>query len=714
MTIDQSLIRTGFDLELLLSERYIKYFLLTSFDTGSLVWFSDDVDEVTGAVTHIIIHPPSELERNRLYDPRDDFLPHPFQDLVPVVFTDIPSACNVELLPDGQGADVRVTMIISIIAPPFGTGNPPVVFIEQDMTMDAKFFINVDPTTANASLRLEVVDINGPFVDKAKTLKTIKDMVDRDLPLPLAAAGAVGFITSQKFFAEDPDDPPTCLALYVNLNLKNGPEPDAFFGPRGDLGLSKNFLPKGHDLAFGFAGDLYEKLGSDIFQRMAKPKEGGGFFYPLDPDNPDTGHVKSVAVLSKSQDFHGPSSPADQNALVIRVKGEYAIEDFFDPDFTMRITMFPFIDDKGVLTFNPTFDLNIPSIGWLVVGTALLGFLSVGLAIPTTLAALAAKAIVEDLGEDKAVPIIKAQLDDASFFDSFPNKLEVEPRRWDPLYFTSHQIVSLVKEVLINEDGMAFAAFDLRVGKEAKPVEDAIIRSEVRDPLGDVSGLLYRIKDWSDEFEAELDLVYPATDRMDFEEILPPDGGVEATRVHVTVEQAVDRIKAKRILEKILYTPYHIDERDHQIYQILTLSAIEVPEIQERARRLLRRELEQAHGAEFDQQAHDQLLAELGREPTADEIEARHNEILKAAVDAGADKRYRRERERFLKFDLEPFEYADLQQKKILVLEHVILEIIKMRDSVGGTVYYRDAPDRDKGDNLLSLPRYKSETIVRP
>jgi len=166
-------------------------------------------------------------------------------------------------------------------------------------------------------------------------------------------------------------------------------------------------------------------------------------------------------------------------------------------------------------------------------------------------------------------------------------------------------------------------------------------------------------------------------------------------------------------LEKISYRPYKVDEEAHQIYQILALSDIEVPEIKELATGLLRSELEQAHGQEFRQQAHDELVAELGREPTAEEVEARHDEILNDAVEKGAEKRFRKERERFLKFDLEPFEFADLQSKKLLVLEFEGLQIIHMRKSAGGAVYYRDRPDPDKGDNLLKLPHYKSEPIVR-
>jgi hypothetical protein len=718
--IDQSRITSGFDLELLLSERYIKYFLLASFETGSMPWYMQDIDPDTGDITHIMIHPPVELQENRLYEPRIDFVAHPFLDQVPVVFTNLATACEVELLPDDQEADVRVTLIISIIAPPFLPGGDPVILTEQDMTMDAKFFLLADAAPnggqRNVRFKLEVVDIDGPFLDKEKTLKRVKEEVDREIPLAIVGdGGAVQQISSQKFLAADDNDPPTCLALYVNLNLKNGPEPDAFFGARGDLTAAQNFLPRNHDLAFGFSNHLYPKLGSDIFQRMARPKEGGGFFYPLDPNDPGKGHINSVSVLPQGhpeRDHTGRSVTVFDNILNIEVRGEYST-DLFDPDFTMTISLIPSIDDQGVLTFATDFDLNIPLFGWLLVGTALLSFLSLNLAIPASLAVLAAKALVEKLGEDEAVPIIEGKLEDASFADAFPNKLLIEERRWDPGYFTDHQVVSLVKEVPINDQGLAFAAFDLRVGKEPKLLEDSIIRSEVREANGDASGLLYRIRDWNDEFEKNLHLVFPATDRMEFVAIVPPDGDVEANRLHLTVEQAIARMESQRLLEKISYRPYKVDEEAHQIYQILALSDIEVPEIKELAKGLLRSELEQAHGQEFRQQAHDELVAELGREPTAEEIEARHDQILNDAVDKGAEKRYRKERERFLKFDLEPFEFADLQSKKLLVLEFEGLQIIHMRKSAGGAVYYRDRPDPDKGDNLLKLPHYKSEPILR-
>lgn len=718
--VDQSNITSGFDLELLISERYIQYFLLTSFETGSMPWYMQDVDPITGAITHIMIHPPVELEENRLYEPRDDFVAHPFPNEVPIVFTSHADACKVELLPDGQEADIRVTLIISVVGPPLLPGGNPVILTEQDMTLDAKFFIasDIDDNGSQKDVRftLEVIDIAGPFLDKAKTLKRVKEEVDRDIPLSIfGEGGAIMQIETRKFFAERADDPPTCLGLYANLKLKNGPEPDAFFPARGDLALAQNFLPQGHHMAFGFNGDLYPKLGSDIFQRMAVPKAGGGFSYPLDPDDPGKGHVTSAVVFPQANGQLVPLGSAAthfDNILDIQVRGELDIDSFFEPDFKMTISLRPVIDN-GVLTFRTSFDLNIPATGWLIVGSALLSFLTLKLAIPLTLALLAARAIIEELGEEMAVPLIEAELEDSSFVDSFPNKLPVEKRRWDPTYFTEHQIVSLVKEVPINDQGLAFAAFDLRIGKEPKHIKNAVIRSETRAPNGDVAGLLYRINDWNRDFENELDLVYPATDRLGFVEILPPQGGIESFRVHLTVEQAVQRIEAKRLMEKIIYRPYKVDEQSHQIYQILVLSDVEAQEIEQLAEGLLRRELEAERGAELRQQAHDQLLAELGREPTAEEIEAVHNVLLNAAVKAGAAKRYRQERERFLEFDLEPFELADLQDKRLLVLQFEGLQIVHVRKSAGGAVYYRDRPDASEGDNLLNLPHYKSEQIVR-
>jgi hypothetical protein len=66
-----------------------------------------------------------------------------------------------------------------------------------------------------------------------------------------------------------------------------------------------------------------------------------------------------------------------------------------------------------------------------------------------------------------------------------------------------------------------------------------------------------------------------------------------------------------------------------------------------------------------------------------------------------------------MKFDLEPFEFADLQKKKFLTLGLGKIDIITMHREGKVTVYYRDheqpfEPHVDQSDNLLNLPRYVS------
>jgi hypothetical protein len=244
--IDQSLIKSGFDLELLLSERYIKYFLLTSFETGSIPWWTQDESENTGEVTNIIIHPPIELEQNRLYQPHAGFVPHPFLDTVPIVYTEKPDAMRVTLLPDEEEADIRVQLIVSAIAPPLTPGFPPIVFTEQQMHIDARFFVQSDPLPngfqGNVRLRLKLVDIGGPFIDlasglpgfnKDRTLARMTSEFDRDVPLSLVdEGGAIMQIETKKFFSRNGNHPPTCIGLYVNLNLRSGPEPTSFWTAR--------------------------------------------------------------------------------------------------------------------------------------------------------------------------------------------------------------------------------------------------------------------------------------------------------------------------------------------------------------------------------------------------------------------------------------------------------------------------------------------------
>jgi hypothetical protein len=239
-----------------------------------------------------------------------------------------------------------------------------------------------------------------------------------------------------------------------------------------------------------------------------------------------------------------------------------------------------------------------------------------------------------------------------------------------------------------------------------------VIRSETRDADNAVDGLVYRANDIGPYLNNDLVNVYPATDRMPYLALLPPEGDIESHRVRLSLEQVQARMAARdRHVKELDYIPKKVHVIENQIYQILAISQTEIPEIESLTRSRFRNELRTTRGADFRQQAIAELQTELGRTPTEEEIVARFNEILERAVNAGFRGRFQMELDNRMRFDLEPHEFADLQRRKILVLgrDHLVIRHITRNGRV--TVYYRDyerpfEPNTDKSDNLLSLPRY--------
>lgn len=715
--IDQSRVQSGFDIELLLSEEYIKHFLLTSMETGSIPWWSQRTEGST--VTTTIVHAPEFVNAIRLYEPHPDFVPHPFAE-ISTGYTPRPSAFNVTLLTNQEAADVRVNVIVSIVRRV--PGSLPLILEEQEVHLDLRFYLSTNAQQRDVSINLELLDIDGPLIqtgeslppehgfDKQKILADMKAQLDRRVPLGLVGDnGAVQRIETRKFAASDGH--PAALGIYVNLLLKAGPEPGSYVADRGDVSAALNFLPADEHLAFAFPAALYSRLATDIFSRLAEERSdaAGQYHHPLRHNDEVVGKLLSARVYPET---NLGSTPPFTNVLVISVEGEYVLPSVLpDPNFHMRVRLVPKLQDN-ILTWEPDFDLDIPSVAYAIVASTLLSFVLPKM-LALSLFLLAAKKVIEHVGEETAVPIIEGELGEASFFDAFPNNLTIEERRWDPTYSTQHQIVSLIENVIVNSHGLAFSAFDLRLGRQPKPVKSAAIRSEVRDESGAITGLLYRVADWRPN-APDATAVYPAVDRMPYVASVPPSG-VERMRVQLTIDQALTRIQNNRLLGALPYRPYMIDEEAGQIYQILTLCENEIGAIRDEAQRLLYAELDQQHRAEFESQAHDELVAELGREPTPEEQRERYNVILSAAVQRNLDKRYRLLRERYLRLDMEPSEYAHLQLRGILKLEHEGLTIVRLRHGRNGpTLYYRDRPDGDEGDNLLFLPRYQSERIVRP
>jgi hypothetical protein len=748
--IAQEKITSGFDVEFLMGERYIKYFLLSSMETGSIPWWSQtDVKDVHG--NHVrtdanATHPPEELNQKRLYPVHPGFLGHenPFLDLGVPAYSAQEDEFSVTLLQDSPvGADIRVKIYPTIISDLDHPDKRRIISNIFPVFLDLKFDLTHSPPDAdnllsNIGLKLELVDISGPLIDaaeaqtdengnpifsKADTLASLKQQIDRTVPFSAAGGGKIAAIQLKKFFADD--DTPNAIGIYINLALQNGPKSTDLLPDRGNVGDAQNFLPKTSHMAFGFAPSTFKRLGDDLFQKQAVLKEGttDEFEYPIKQDGDTKGKIKGISIYPETRTVSGPGGTNTivfTNVLVIDVNGEFFIEDFFDPDFHFLVRLVP-IQNNGLLDFDLDFDLNLSALGQIIVFfvEAIITVVVPKLGLSLFFATLLIIKLIEKVGEDAAAGVIQAQLDRTSFLDTLPNKLVVEQRRWDPLYFTTHRVEAAVDDLVVNGAGFAFSANDLFIGKKFQPLDHMVIRTPTRDDAGAVNGLLYRAKDLQSFIDTDLKFIFPAVDRMPFAELLSPQGEIESFRVALTIDQIKDRLVSEnkgvkdKHLEKIQYLPKKVHVIEHQIYKILALSLTEISEIESLTRRLLRTELRTQNGAAYRQQAIDELQQELGRAPTEDEINARINFKLDQAVAIAFPGRLKIELDKRMKFDLEPFEFADLQKKKFLILGLDKLDIITMHRDGRVTVYYRDheqpfEPNVDQSDNLLNLPKYVS------
>ena len=737
--VDQTKVTSGFDVEFLMTEEFIRFFLLCSLDTGSIPWATESSGASgtppTPYRTVTIIHPPVALQNARLYPvfPEFEGHEHPHLDLAPAYSTR-PDELQVTILDsDPRGADISVrvspTVVDTLVVPPSVrvAGVPIDLALRFEIVSSAR----ADGLLGDVELELELVDVSGPLIDaieqllsapdppplptRADILAQLKDTIDRSVPFAVSGGGALQRIETRTF-AGDPNRP-SAIGVYIDLALRNGPAPSEFLTTvRGDTSLAQNYLEPGMTMAFAFPPETYGLLSDDLKFKMARPKpdDPTEFHYPLMDGDDQIGVLHGITV--RPETLPPGSPPVFTNALVIDVHGEYEVDNWFDPDFHLRLTLRPETGPRGVFDFDIDVDLSLSAtatLSALFVGLVTSVFLP-QLGIPLTFLTVIAIKAVEHYGAEAAGSAIESEGGMTSFLDTLPHKLVVEQRRWDPLYATDHRVETGDVELLVNADGFAMAANALFVGRRTWPLTSMVIRSETRAADGAMDGVVYRAADIGRYLSTDLQAVAAAVDRMPYVGLLPVAGDIESHRVQLTLEQVHDRIEAgDRHVADLDYVPAKVDVIAHQVFQILAVSQIETDEAPGIARGLLRAEYRSQHASTLRPQAIAELQAELGRAPTEDEIRARIEKIVADATEPGVPGRARVELSRRMRFDLEPSEFAALQRTGILTLGRDQLEI---RTTPDGTVYYRDyerpfEPNTPTGDNLLSLPRYKHDDL---
>ncbi len=713
--LDQSLVRSGFDAEVLLGEHQFTGVLIALVDAGLVP------SELRIGPVLLNLLGPEVIDRT--YEPNPDA---PFGSV-----SESRHPFEVEILFDHpSGADLRIHPVIGLD----GLG------VEVDMFVALTLATTADEIgmLASASLHLEVLDIESaifPFVetqfgiDKATILAEVKENVDRDVDL-----GGFGDFKRLQSLAvrklQATEGHPRAFGIYVNLRLQDGPEPLSLKGPRGNLDEALNFLPEGSDAAMASRAGLFADMAKDAFERLAEIDAEGHVSHPWhksihNRNSEVIGKIKGVSVgPQRAVGGPGGGGGTEPNTLRIDVHVEYQVDNFFDPDGHLVILLRPGANEQGIMAWHIDADFHasllLELIGFLVLASIFTGIGGIiGLGLGAAIAAgLVAGSLVDGLGHFIVDEVYSGRVEkkvDAGLPDVISGRVEVAQRRWDPFYTTHHQIAMRPDGALVNDQGVAMwgrAVIDKRI----VPVDHVVIRDKIPHSLSPATHLRYRVLD-VDTFRADFDTIAPGTDRRDFAQHDPVN---EPTLFQLDIEQIVSRMAEGRLVPDQATIAKRVDLRQNQVHSILTISNREFNEqsgaVVFTFEAETRAQVEAEQGAQIRQDVMDEFAAD-GVEPTEEEIvakvQARIDAIVAERVDSfteGSLFKFRLEQalRPLLRLDMPPENFAALQQQDILHL--LDLEIITMRSKLR---YYRDHPDFFKPDNLMSLPRYR-ETPTGP
>jgi hypothetical protein len=683
--MDQTLVTSGFDVELLIGARYIQYILLSFSETGSF-----PLRQEFGGGQFDIFQPG---DVDRLYEP------HP--DAVPLTASN--ASFTAELLFNHHsGANVMIDLEVGI----------PDEHVFAYSSFGLAFDTDAQGRQINHRIELAVLALeltNGlrelvvaQHISDAQLLAKVKEQADRAVPLPFASEGQ-NIERIEMLQLPSMDGGPVAIGFYLNLALRDGPESDSLLDLRGDVFQAMNFLEDGQDIAFATRPGLLDDMAANLkFTFAEETAPGSGEYrYPMRRDMYDKTSEEIGKLISISL-----KPGRDQNNLLtgeiqVVIRGEYYVDNFFDPDFTFTLTLVPNFAD-GVVTWSHRTDLD-STLGE-VLSFLVLGF--VGLLVFGIASDVVADSVIDDAQRKQMT----------TFLSALPVRVLVEPLRWDPFYTTNHQVVARVDTWLVNDTGIAFCG-RAALGKETEPVAHVVLRTEVRDSQNAIIGLDYRVRDQARHAEwLDPTNVQSATDRLESAQ----EAG-DPILFRLTANQAMERLAAKKIASPmpLIPTKVHLDE--HKVFRMLCITPLEIDEqassVINRFRNSTRASILAEQGDMLRDEIRIELENELGMSPTSEQVEERLSQRLDAMV-ATAEADYRDHGQyvldlqsavdAILLLDMAPDDYGQLQQQGILNIVGYDLIVRHNRKFRPGTTirYYRDRADFEPRDNLLNMRKY--------
>lgn len=357
---------------------------------------------------------------------------------------------------------------------------------------------------------------------------------------------------------------PAAIGIYINFIMRRDPQPGNIYPPRGDITKAQNPLSMETNIGIFVPGSVYPMLSTEIKSTMAVVTNGGVVSYPIYDSRYI--HLKvigkltsfsiSSAELIAESGYFGVNDPEQ---LLISINTRVHVRSI-DADADAWMTLRPIIENGKLkwekTNFRTHFDIDWEDQLRIALMTGVFISIFTGFAALPFLTAIlyAAQSIieeaVEDYAEDLANGIISDEMD--NLMDSIPEAITIGKKRLDPFYETHYQVAANFEEAKVNTAGMAFMADTGH--KEIYPIiGDVLPIKAIRNSDNVLIGVVYKIPN-SDQI-------------LNPEEfyILDPN---KPDEFYLGVGQMQGRLKDSKLRKRIYLRPTHVNKSGSRIKYI--------------------------------------------------------------------------------------------------------------------------------------------------
>ena len=567
-------VQSGFDVETLLGEEFIRYLLFNSVDTGDLATqytFAFALSPTLTLTVNLTLKLPQDIRRH--YEVNPDTPAPPTTPL---------DSFTVELLEDNDdGTDINLGFIADVVV----TGGLPLNVTDTQLTLGARFdLVERRNQTTNA---LQSIDLDFSILTMESDNPALQALIDANTAVILSQINAslAGGFSGQLFSSDGVQNVSTrkftgnssrrALGVYLNLALNDGPEEEDIRPERGTVDNALNLLEPGQHLAFAMNPELFDFLETHLEESFAAEASSGEFYYPIEAGGEELGFLKGVTVKVVNSKYTLPDGTKSENMaairLLIRANSKYA-----NSDFKLTYDLFPVVED-GLLRWETDYDVDVDILFEFIPFWAFYG-LTLMFGLPGLIASGVLATVMLGVQEGVIEPYIKNEYGDdiseqsstaLAFFDLIPHRLTLAQHRWDPLYTTLHQVLTVLDFFELSKDGFALSG-QVCLAQQTVPVSNAVLRDIQRNEAGVIDTYQYRVPDFA-RHRRQFTNQQLGSNRQPYVQ-----DETEPELFHLTFNQLTARLLDGQLVRSIPYEAQTVDIEDNQVYRMLCLSESEI------------------------------------------------------------------------------------------------------------------------------------------